>query len=90
MLESLFDKAADLQDCWKTYLLHADLIFFYFGKTLKVSDFLINYILLKNVKCKVMFTDAYLGPSRTSAMELFCFFGTFFCKKGLSKCSTGF
>ena len=30
-----------------------------------------NYVLLENVKCKAMFTEAYLKPSRTSAMELF-------------------
>ena len=33
VLESLFDKAADLQDCWKTYLLHADLIYFILVKS---------------------------------------------------------
>ena len=27
---------------------------------------------LKNVKYKVMFTEAYLEPSQTSTMELFC------------------
>ena len=32
----------------------------------------INYVLLKNVKCKVMFTEAYFEPSQTSTMELFC------------------
>ena len=31
-----------------------------------------NYVVLKNVKCKVMFTEACLEPSRTSTMELFC------------------
>ena len=36
----------------------------------------LNFIFLqgkpfKNVKCKVMFTEAYLEPSRTSMMELF-------------------
>ena len=30
-----------------------------------------NYVILKNVKCKIMFTEAYLEPSRTSTMELF-------------------
>ena len=65
MLESLFNKVAGLQDCCKTYLLHA-LVRFYFslGKTLKnFINFFINYVLLKNVKCKVMFTGAYLEPS---------------------------
>ena len=73
MLESLFNKAAGLQDCCKTYLLHP-LLRFYFslGKTLKnFINFFINYVLPKNVKCKVMFTEAYLEPSRTSTMELF-------------------
>ena len=31
-----------------------------------------NYVLLENGKCKVMFTDAYFEPIQTSAMELFC------------------
>ena len=30
-----------------------------------------NYVLLKNVNCKVMFTEAYLESSKTSTMELF-------------------
>ena len=30
-----------------------------------------NYVFLKNVKCKVMFTEVYLEPSWTSTMELF-------------------
>ena len=29
-------------------------------------------VLSKNVKCNVMFTEAYLEPSRTPTMELFC------------------
>ena len=40
---------------------------FYFslGKTLT------KYVLLKNAKCKVMFTEAYLEPTGTPTMELF-------------------
>ena len=30
-----------------------------------------NYVLLRNVKCKVMLTVSYLEPSRTSTMDLF-------------------
>ena len=46
----------------KTYLLHALLrLYFSLGKTLK--NFFINYVLLENVKCKVMLTEAYLEPS---------------------------
>ena len=30
-----------------------------------------KYILLRNVKCKVMLTEAYLEPSQTYTMELF-------------------
>ena len=64
MLECLFNKVAGLQDCCKTYLLHTHLKFFYSGKTL-------NIMLNINVKYKVMFTEAYLEPSRTSTMEPF-------------------
>ena len=73
MLESLFNKVAGLQNCYKTYLLYSHLRFnFSLGKTLK--DF-INFpetVFLKNLKCKVMFTEAYLEPSQTYMMELFC------------------
>ena len=31
-----------------------------------------NYILPRNVKCKVMLTEANLEPSRISTMEIFC------------------
>ena len=34
-------------------------------------NFLVNYVLLRNVKCKVLLTEAHLEPSRTSTMELF-------------------
>ena len=69
---SLF-KVASLQDCCKTYLLHTLLRFhFPLCKTLKnFINFFINYVLLKNIKYKVMFTEAYLEPSRISMMELF-------------------
>ena len=30
-----------------------------------------NYVLLKNAKCKVMFTEAYLQPIQTSTVMLF-------------------
>ena len=67
MLESLFNKVAVLQDCCKTCLLHAFLRFYFsLGKTLKNL-----YVLVKNVKCKVMFREAYLEPSQTSTMGFF-------------------
>ena len=62
MLEFLFNKVAGLQDR------------FYFSLTKTLKNFinlLINYVLLRNVKCKVMLTGAYLEPSRTSMMEPF-------------------
>ena len=37
---------------------------------LSIHRLSVNYV-LKNVKCRVMFTEAYLEPSRTSVMELF-------------------
>ena len=47
-------------------------ILFLFGENLKnFINFLINYVLLRNVKCKVMLTEAYLELRRTSRMELF-------------------
>ena len=72
MLESLFNKVAVLQVCCKTYLLHA-LLRFYFSlvKPLKNSLIFYKLCLLRNVKCKVMLTEAYLEPSQTSMMELF-------------------
>ena len=74
MLESLFNKVAGLQDCCKTYPLHTHLrLYFSQVKTLKkYYQIYINTVLLNNVKCKVMFTEAYLEPSQTSMMELFC------------------
>ena len=62
MLESLFDKVAGLEGRF----------YFSLAKTLKnFINFLTNYVLLRNVKCKVMLTEAYLEPSWTSMMELF-------------------
>ena len=62
MLNALFNKVAGLQDKF----------YFSLAKTLKnFINFLINYVLLRNVKCKVMVTEAYLEPSQTSIMELF-------------------
>ena len=62
MLESLFNKVAGLQDRF----------YFSLAKTLKnFINVLTNYGLLRNVKSKVMLTEAYLEPSKTSAMELF-------------------
>ena len=62
MLESLFNKVTGLQHRF----------YFSWAKTLKnFINFLTNYVLLRNVKCKVMLTEAYLEPSRTSTMELF-------------------
>ena len=61
MLESLFNKVAGLQDR------------FYFSLTKifkNFVNFLINYLLLRNVKYKVMLPEAYLELSRTSMMEL--------------------
>ena len=49
-------------------------ILFFFRLNLSLKKFhslSINYVLFKNVKCKVMFTEAYLEPSRTSTMEFF-------------------
>ena len=43
------------------------------GKILKKNyQFFINYVLLKNVKCKVVFSEAYLKPHWISTMELLC------------------
>ena len=63
--ESLFNKVAVRQDCRKTYLLHAHLRFYFsLGKTLKnFNQRSINYVLLKNVKCKVMFRVEHLQRS---------------------------
>ena len=62
MLESLFNKVAGLQDRF----------YFSLAKTLKnFINALTNYVLLRNVKSKVMLTEAYLEPSHTPAMELF-------------------
>ena len=62
MLESLSNKVAGLQDRF----------YFSLAKTLKnFINFLINYVLLRNVKCKVKLTEAYLEPNQTSTMELF-------------------
>ena len=73
MLEYLFNKVAGLEDCSKTSLLHLHLrLYFWLDKTLKnLHQLPINYILLKNVKCKVMFTEVYLEPNGTSMMEFF-------------------
>ena len=69
VLKSLFNKAARLQDCCKTYLLHSHLLFSQNLK--KFHQLSINYLLVKNVKCKVTFTEAYLEPSQTSTMKVF-------------------
>ena len=73
MSESLFNKVTWLQDCCKTNLLHAHLRFYFsVGKTLKrIHQFSINYVLLNNLKCKIMFTEVYLEPSRISMMVFF-------------------
>ena len=53
-LESLFNKAADFQDCWNTYLLHSHLRFYFsLGKILKKYKFSVNQVLLKNVKYNI-------------------------------------
>ena len=60
MLESLFSKVAGLQDRF----------YFSLAKTLKnFINFLINYLLLRNVQCS-MLTEVYLELSRTSTMEV--------------------
>ena len=65
VLESLFNKVAGLPDCCKSYLLHAHLRFYFsLGKTLKKFN-----AFLKNIKCKVMLTEAYLEPRRTSMIN---------------------
>ena len=68
MLESLFDKFAGLQDCCKTYLLHAHLRFYFSLGKKKSTTF---YKLCFSKKCKVIFTEAYLEPNRTSTIDLF-------------------
>ena len=82
VLESFFNEVARLQDCCKTYLLHAQLRFYFpLVKTFKnfINILLTMLCLLKSIiyllktvnKCKVMFTEVYLEPSRTSMMGLF-------------------
>ena len=72
MLKSLFNKVAGLQDRFYFYLAETLKNFINLAETLKnFINFLINYVLLANVKCKVMPTEAYLELSRTSTMELF-------------------
>ena len=51
---------------------HTLKIFFSFKLNLKKFHQLSTNYVLENVKCKVMFTEAYLEPNQTSAMELFC------------------
>ena len=63
--ESVLDKIAGLQDCCKTYLLHAHLRF-YFSFPL----FFINFVFLKSVRCKFMFMFIQ-KPSRASTMDFF-------------------
>ena len=52
VLESLFNKIAGFQDCWKTYLLPShSRLYFSSGKNLKqLHQRSIKYVLLKNVK----------------------------------------
>ena len=62
MLEPLFNKVVGLLDRFH----------FSLAKTLKnFINFFRNYVVLRNVKCKVMLTEGYFEPSRTSTMELF-------------------
>ena len=57
MLESLFNKVAGLQDCCKTYLLHAHLRYYFsLGKTLKFYLFSQKYFL----------TDVWMGSKYAS------------------------
>ena len=42
-----------------------------------------KYVLLRNVKCKVMLTEAYLEPSQTYTMELFSLQLSHILKKNL-------
>ena len=69
MLKSLFNKVAGLQDRF----------YFSLAKTfinllsLNFINFLTSYVLLRNVKCKIMPTEAHSEQSRTSTMELFSF-----------------
>ena len=54
MLESLFNEVPGLQDRF----------YFSLAKTSKnFINFLINYVLLRNVKCKVILTEVNLEPS---------------------------
>ena len=68
-----FNKVLDLQDYCKTYFLHSHFkILFFFRQNLKKYHQLsMNYVPLKNVKRKFIFTEAYLELSQTSTMELF-------------------
>ena len=74
VLESLFNKAAGLQECYKTHLLQFHSRFYFsLGKTFKnINQLSRNYVSLKNVKFKVMFTEVYSETSQTSMMELLC------------------
>ena len=59
MFESLVNKVTGLQGCFKIFLFHPHLGFYFsLGKTFtKLS---INYVLLKNVKYKVMFKETHI------------------------------
>ena len=70
LLESFVNKVAGLQDCCKACFTSTLKILFFFRQ--KCHQISTNYILLKNVKCRVMLTEAYLEPSWTSTMVLFC------------------
>ena len=73
VLKCLLNKVAGLQDCCKTCLSQGHLRFYFsLGKTLKISSTFCRPCSSKSVKCKVIFTEPYLEPSRWSAMEVFC------------------
>ena len=73
--------------CWSLFLIKLQIfrsvgrlilytqtkdVIFLSVKPLKFHQLSINYVFLENIKCKGMFTKAYLEPTRTSAMKLLC------------------
>ena len=59
-----------LQDL--SFILTLKILFFFMENLKKFYQIFMNYVLLKNVKCKVMLTEVYLEPSQTSETVVFC------------------
>ena len=75
MLESLSKKvevlhSGLLQDL--SFTRPVKILFFIRQNLKRKFSFFYKLCFSKNVKCKVMFAEAYLEPSRTSKMEPFC------------------